>query len=46
LLDQYSMPSQTFYAVFPERRHLPAKVRVFVDFAVERIGADNPYWDN
>lgn len=46
LLDQYSMPSQTFYAVFPERRHLPAKVRVFVDFAVERFGADNPYWDN
>jgi DNA-binding transcriptional LysR family regulator len=46
LLDQYSMPSQTFYAVFPERRHLPAKVRVFVDFAVERFGTDIPYWDN
>ena len=45
LLDQYSMPSQTFYAVFPERRHLPAKVRVFVDFTIEKFGADNPYWD-
>ncbi len=45
LLEQYSMPSQTIYAVFPERRHLPAKVRVFVDFTIEKFGADNPYWD-
>ncbi len=46
LLGQYRMPSQTLYAVFPERRHLPAKVRVFLDFAVERFGADRPYWDD
>ncbi|WP_282608825.1 LysR family transcriptional regulator [Pelagibius sp. Alg239-R121] len=45
LLEEYPMPSQIFYAVFPERRHLPAKVRVFVDYAVERFGAERPYWD-
>ncbi len=45
VLESYRMPSQTIYAVFPERRHLPAKVRAFVDFAVERFGADQPYWD-
>jgi len=31
------------YAVFPSRRNLPAKVRVFIDFLVARF--DAPYWD-
>ena len=31
LLREYSLSMQNFYAVFPERRHLPAKVRVFID---------------
>jgi DNA-binding transcriptional LysR family regulator len=35
VLDRFEMPLQTIYAVFPERRHLPAKVRVFLDFAAE-----------
>lgn len=46
ILGQYRMPSQTLFALFPERRHLPAKVRVFLDFVVERFGADQPYWDD
>ncbi|HBU98605.1 LysR substrate-binding domain-containing protein, partial [Thalassospira lucentensis] len=25
------------YAVYPERRHLPTKVRVFIDFLVEKF---------
>ena len=45
LLTEYTLPLQTFYAVFPERRHLPAKVRVFLDFIIERLGGDQPYWD-
>lgn len=45
VLEDYRMPLQTIYAVFPERRHLPAKVRAFVDFALECFGADQPYWD-
>ena len=46
LLKQYQMPLQTIYAVFPERRHLPIKVRVFVEFLVERFRQDRPYWDD
>ena len=45
LLSEYKLPSQTIYAVFPERRHLPAKVRVFIDFLTEKIGGDHPYWE-
>jgi len=45
LLKDYQLPMQTFYAVFPQRRHLPAKVRVFLDFIIERLGGDRPYWD-
>ena len=45
LLPDYKLPSQIIYAVFPERRHLPAKVRVFIDYLVEKIGGDQPYWD-
>lgn len=45
VLPQFRMPSQSLYSVFPERRHMPAKVRVFLDFAIEQFGADQPYWD-
>jgi DNA-binding transcriptional LysR family regulator len=45
MLEEYKMPSKTLYALFPERRHLPAKVRVFVDFIVEKISGPLPYWD-
>ena len=45
LLPDYQLPEQTIYAVFPKRRHLPAKVRVFIDFVVDCFGADTPYWD-
>lgn len=45
LLDDYVMPSQDIYAVWPERRHLPTKVRVFIDYLTERIGGAQPIWD-
>lgn len=45
VLEDFQMPSQTVYAVFPERRHLPAKVRAFIDFSVDRFGGGQPYWD-
>ncbi len=32
------------YAVYPHRRNLPAKTRVFIDFLVESFGPE-PYWD-
>jgi DNA-binding transcriptional LysR family regulator len=45
LLTDYALPLHHFYAVFPERRHLPEKVRVFLDFIIEKLESDHPYWD-
>ncbi|MDA8110272.1 MAG: LysR family transcriptional regulator [Betaproteobacteria bacterium] len=32
------------YAVYPHRRYLPAKTRVFIDFLADSFGPE-PYWD-
>lgn len=32
------------YAIYPHRRHLPAKSRVFIDFLADSFGPE-PYWD-
>ncbi len=45
VLPEYAMSEQALYAVFPERRHMPMKVRAFVDFLAEQIGRDRPFWD-
>lgn len=45
VLGEYKMPAKIFYALFPKRQYLPAKVRVFIDFVVARFGGDMPYWD-
>ena len=45
ILESYHIPDHSFYAVFPERQYLPAKVRAFLDFAIEYFGGDQPYWD-
>ena len=37
LLQDYAVPAMPIYAVYPSRRHLSAKVRVFVDYLVERF---------
>ncbi|MCS3506908.1 LysR family transcriptional regulator [Achromobacter sp. AGC78] len=34
VLEDYALPQADIYAVFPERHHLSAKVRIFVDFLV------------
>lgn len=44
LLPDYTQPSFTIQAVYPSRRHLSQKVRVFIDTLREAIG-DPPYWD-
>ncbi|HCU54544.1 MAG TPA: LysR family transcriptional regulator [Gammaproteobacteria bacterium] len=38
VLKGYDGPSFFIQAVYPTRRHLPSKVRVFVDFLVEHLG--------
>ncbi|HRK95547.1 MAG TPA: LysR substrate-binding domain-containing protein [Rhodospirillales bacterium] len=44
LLDDYRAPETAINVIYPPSRHLSAKVRVFTDFLVERIGT-TPYWD-
>ncbi len=43
VLDDWAAPPVGIYAVFPERRHLPLKVRAFVDFLKDAYGQKN-YW--
>ena len=45
VLPNFQLPEQTLYAVFPERKYLPSKVRVFIDFILDQIGREQPYWD-
>jgi DNA-binding transcriptional LysR family regulator len=44
LNDYTSASSAAAYALYPSRRHLPLRVRVFIDFLAERLG-DNPPWE-
>ncbi|MBV9190601.1 MAG: LysR family transcriptional regulator [Betaproteobacteria bacterium] len=45
LLPEYTFHSDVaIYAVYPHRRFLPAKTRVFIEFLAESFGPD-PYWD-
>jgi DNA-binding transcriptional LysR family regulator len=44
ILTSYKSPEISIYAIYPETRHLSLKVRVFIDFLVERFGG-RPYWD-
>ncbi len=45
VLPQYKIPHISIYALFAERQYMPAKVRAFLDFVVEHLGKDEPYWD-
>jgi DNA-binding transcriptional LysR family regulator len=44
LLPGFRQPDLAAHAVYPTRRHLPAKVRAFVDLLAERF-CDPPPWD-
>lgn len=43
LFETYRIPDHTFFTVFLEREYMPAKVRAFLDFAIEYIGGNQPY---
>ena len=45
LLESYSLPIHSIFAVFPERKFLPEKVRVFLAFIIKNLGGENPKWD-
>jgi len=44
VLPEYKAPELSIFAIYPPTRHLSVKVRVFIDFLVERF-AGRPYWD-
>ena len=44
ILNDYQWGTVNAYAVYPPTRHLSHRVRIFIDFLVERFG-DAPYWD-
>ncbi len=44
LLPDFPTEESAAYALYPSRRHLPQRVRLLVDFLVERLG-DNPPWE-
>ena len=39
VLDDYKAPPLTLYAIYPPTRHRAVKVRLFIDFLVERFSA-------
>lgn len=45
VLTDYPLPKHSIYAVFPERKHMPGKVRAFLDFLIDRLGGEQPFWD-
>lgn len=44
-MDEYALPKHAIYAVYPERKHLPEKVRVFIEFISQKLGGGAGYWD-
>jgi DNA-binding transcriptional LysR family regulator len=44
VLSDYQAPPLALYALYPPAKNLSSKIRVFIDFMVERFGG-KPYWD-
>jgi DNA-binding transcriptional LysR family regulator len=44
VLDAWQVPPMGIYAVFPQRRHLPLRVRLFIDLLKETYGRSS-YWE-
>jgi DNA-binding transcriptional LysR family regulator len=43
VLDEYAAPANGIYAVFPQRKHLPLRVRLWIDFLKQSYGQAS-YW--
>ena len=44
VLPKFAAPGHDIFAVYPDRKFLPAKVRLFIDF-MKRTFGDPPYWE-
>lgn len=45
VLDDFVASPNAIYAVFPQRKHLPLRVRLWIDFLKHRYSIDS-YWNN
>lgn len=45
VLDEFAAPGTDIYAVFAQRRHLPLRIRAFVDY-LRRAYSEPDYWPN
>jgi DNA-binding transcriptional LysR family regulator len=45
VLTDYRLQSSSIFAVYPSRKYLSPKVRVFIDFLAAKFGPE-PYWDD
>jgi DNA-binding transcriptional LysR family regulator len=43
VLDDFAAPANGIFAVFPQRKHLPLRVRLWIDFVKHTYG-DSDYW--
>ena len=43
VLEDFAAPPNGIYAVFPQRKHLPLRVRLWIDFIKHSYG-DPAYW--
>jgi DNA-binding transcriptional LysR family regulator len=43
VLEEFAAPPNGIYAVFPQRKHLPLRVRLWIDFLKDRYGTSG-YW--
>jgi DNA-binding transcriptional LysR family regulator len=44
VLEEFAAPPNGVYAVFPQRKHLPLRVRLWIDFIKQAYG-EAAYWD-
>ena len=43
VLDEFAAPPNGIFALFPQRKHLPLRVRLWIDFLKQSFG-DPGYW--
>ena len=43
VLDEFAAPASGIYAMFPQRKHLPLRVRLWIDF-LKHSYSDSAYW--
>lgn len=44
-MEDYIIQNRELSAAFPEKKYVPEKVSVFIDFLIDKFGGENPYWD-